>query len=55
MKSNTDPVEAPAANAATRKKRLFTVCFLTITAITVIGWWAALGWVAIALVGWSFF
>ena len=48
------PIDAPAANTATARQRLFTACFLTITAMAALGWWAALSWVAIALVGWSF-
>jgi hypothetical protein len=48
------PVDAPTADTATPGRRLFTVCFLAITAVATLGWWAALSWAAIALVDWSF-
>jgi hypothetical protein len=56
MNSHTEimPIERPMANTATPKKRLLTVCFLTVTTVAVLGWWAALSWAVIAFAG-SFF
>jgi hypothetical protein len=57
MNSHTKivPIDAPAAKAATPRQRLLTIGFLAITVVAMLGWLAALSWVAIAIVDWSFF
>ena len=41
--------EAPMANAALWKQRLFSVCYLTAVALAMVGWLVALGWAGVAL------
>jgi hypothetical protein len=48
-------IEAAAVSTATLKQRLFTICFLTASAIAMLGWLAALGWAAVAVTNWLFF
>jgi len=37
---------------ATMKDRLFTVCYLTATAVAMVGWLSAFGWVTVAVAKW---
>jgi hypothetical protein len=48
------PIEAAEANTATLKQRLSTICYVTAIAVAMLGWWAALGWVAVAVANWLF-
>ncbi len=49
------PTEADAVSAATLKQRLSLICYLTAVTVAMLGWLAALGWAATALVGRLFF
>jgi len=41
-----------AMNSTTMKDRLFTVCYLTATAVAMVGWLSAFGWVTVAVAKW---
>jgi hypothetical protein len=43
------PIDAPKIITATWRQRLFTVCFLTASAVTMLGWLAGTIWVAYSL------
>ena len=55
MNSHTEiiSIEAAAVSTATLKQRLFTICYLTASAVAMLGWLAALGWAAVAVMRWS--
>jgi hypothetical protein len=46
------PMEAIAIRKATVKDRLFTACYLTATAVAMLGWMSAFGWVTVAIAKW---
>jgi len=46
------PMEALSTRRATMKDRLFTVCYLTATAVAMVGWLSAFGWVTVAVAKW---
>jgi len=46
------PMEATANRRATMKDRLFTACYLAATAVAMIGWLSAFGWVTVAVAKW---
>jgi hypothetical protein len=46
------PIEATAVSRAPVKDRLFTVCYLTATAVAMLGWLSAFGWVTVAVAKW---
>jgi hypothetical protein len=46
------PLEATAIRKVTVKDRLFTVCYLTATAVAMLGWLSAFGWVTVAVAKW---
>jgi hypothetical protein len=46
------PIEATAIRRATMKDRLFTACYLAATAVAMIGWLSAFGWVTVAVAKW---
>jgi len=46
------PIEATAIRRATMKVRLFTACYLAATAVAMIGWLSAFGWVTAAIAKW---
>ena len=50
--TETMPMEALSAKRATMKDRLFTVCYLTATAVAMVGWLSAFGWVTVAVAKW---
>jgi hypothetical protein len=43
------PVKGPRVSAAKRKQRLFAVCFVTASAIAMLGWLTGIGWAALSL------
>ena len=45
-------MEATANRRATMKDRLFTACYLAATAVAMIGWLSAFGWVTAAIAKW---
>jgi hypothetical protein len=45
------PIEAPKISKATWGQRFFTVCFLTASAVAMLGWSAGIIWVAYSLLG----
>ncbi len=46
------PVEATATGRSTMKDRLFMVCYLTATAVAMLGWLSAFGWATFAAAKW---
>jgi hypothetical protein len=50
--TETMPMEATAITRATMKDRLFTACYLTATAVAMLGWLSAFGWVTVAVAKW---
>jgi hypothetical protein len=50
--TETMPMEAIAIRRATMKDRLFTACYLAATAVAMIGWLSAFGWVTVAVAKW---
>jgi hypothetical protein len=46
------PMKATAIRRATMKDRLFTACYLAATAVAMIGWLSAFGWVTVAVAKW---
>jgi hypothetical protein len=46
------PMDATAITKATVKDRLFTACYLAATAVAMIGWLSAFGWVTVAVAKW---
>jgi hypothetical protein len=54
MNSDTETM-SPAVSAAPWKQQLFLGSYLAACAVAMLGWLAALGWAATALVGWLFF
>jgi len=54
MNSQTEimPTNAAVVSRATMKDRLFKVCYLTATAVAMLGWLSAFGWVTVAVAKW---
>ena len=50
--TETIPMEATAITRAAMKDRLFTACYLTATAVAMIGWLSAFGWATVAVAKW---
>jgi hypothetical protein len=48
----TLPMEAAAIMTITVKDRLFTVCYLTATAVAMLGWLSAFGWATVVVAKW---
>ncbi len=46
------PMEAAAIAKATFKDRLFTACYFTATAVSMLGWLSAFGWVTVTVAKW---
>jgi hypothetical protein len=46
------PIEGTAITRATMKDQLFTACYLTATAVAMIGWLSAFGWATVAVAKW---
>jgi hypothetical protein len=46
------PMEATAIRRANMKYRLFTACYLAATAVAMIGWLSAFGWVTVTVAKW---
>ena len=46
------PMEATAIAKVTVKERLVTACYLTATAVAMVGWLCAFGWVTVAVAKW---
>jgi len=45
-------MEVIAIRRSTTKERLFTVCYLTATAVAMLGWLSAFAWVTVAAAKW---
>ena len=50
--TETLPMEATAIMKITVKDRLFTVCYLTATAVAMLGWLSAFGWATVVVAKW---
>ena len=55
MNSPTEimPMEAAVARKATLRERLFRICYLTATAVAMVGWLSAFGWVTVTITKWA--
>jgi hypothetical protein len=50
--TETMPMEATAITRTTVKDQLFTACYLTATAVAMIGWLSAFGWATVVVAKW---
>ena len=48
------PFEAVAVGRATLKQRFSVACYLTATAVAMLGWLSAFGWAAATVANWLF-
>jgi hypothetical protein len=46
------PMEAAVARKATLRERSFRICYLTATAVAMVGWLSAFGWVTVTVTKW---
>jgi hypothetical protein len=55
MNSPTEimPMEAAVARKATLRERFFRICYLTATAVAMVGWLSAFGWVTVTITKWA--
>jgi hypothetical protein len=46
------PMEAAVVRKATLRERSFRICYLTATAVAMVGWLSAFGWVTVTVTKW---
>ena len=46
------PMEAAVVGKATLRERSFSICYLTATAVAMVGWLSAFGWVTVTVTKW---